>query len=119
MLKDNLYSILRHEGDTFRVALNGQCFIYAAHFPGQPITPGVCTIQMARELVEEYTALRLRLTDVKNVKFLTPLSPTLFPEALFRLAKVGREGDRLTAQVSVSAGDVSIAKISFACEVVA
>ena len=30
----------------FKVRLNASHVIYKAHFPGMPITPGVCIIQM-------------------------------------------------------------------------
>jgi 3-hydroxyacyl-[acyl-carrier-protein] dehydratase len=34
----------------FTVRLNANHFIYAAHFPENPVTPGVCITQIAKEL---------------------------------------------------------------------
>lgn len=34
---------------TFRVRLDAAHPIYAGHFPGNPVLPGVCTLQIVRE----------------------------------------------------------------------
>ena len=55
-LKNKLYTItdMEHEGGTARFSLNLNAAheIYEAHFPGEPVTPGVCLVQMAGELLE-------------------------------------------------------------------
>ena len=55
ILKNNFYHIAQASVDlpraTYEIALNAQHFIYQAHFPGEPITPGVCILQMACELL--------------------------------------------------------------------
>lgn len=54
LLRNNLYTVTQKEVDGlkghFELALNPSCFIYQAHFPGEPITPGVCIVQMGKEL---------------------------------------------------------------------
>ena len=78
-LRNNLYYIKGKSGDgctaTYTVALNGECEVFQAHFPGQPITPGVCILQMVTELLEDCTGRQLAVTRVKNAKFLTVLTP--------------------------------------------
>ena len=76
-LKNNLYKIIRKEGVgpvvNYAIELIPSCVIYAAHFPGEPITPGVCIVQMGKELVEELlseqrsTPCKLMITKVKNI----------------------------------------------------
>ena len=57
-LIDNLYSINAREFDKmgdkaiFGISLNADNVIYKAHFPSNPITPGVCLIQIALEITE-------------------------------------------------------------------
>ena len=36
-----------------KVKFNPEHFIYKAHFPGNPVTPGVCLVQMAAEILGE------------------------------------------------------------------
>ena len=38
----------------FKVRLNASHVIYKAHFPGMPITPGVCIIQMVTECLQQH-----------------------------------------------------------------
>ena len=80
MLKDFLYKILSTnkitEGISYQILLLGDCPIYAGHFPGKPITPGVCILQMIEELLADFTHNELRIATVKNAKFLTMLTPT-------------------------------------------
>ncbi len=121
LLKNNLYTIVGREGDasasTFRLALRPECFIYKAHFPGQPITPGVCIVQTARELLEEMTGQPLRLVYVKNVKFLSVVSPADTTDLVYTMAKVAwsDDGQEVKVQATVTAGAEAKAKVSIVC----
>ncbi|MGI6222406.1 MAG: hydroxymyristoyl-ACP dehydratase [Prevotella sp.] len=122
ILKNNLYQIISRPAanepqPVYGVRLLPECFIYKAHFPGQPITPGVCTVQMAMEILAEYLGVKLRLTGVKNVKFLSILSPQETPEVEFHILKYQKLDDHtLKAQVSVETMGQQKAKVSFYCE---
>lgn len=89
ILNNNLFTIInRNISDTkaeFRIKLNVEHFIYQAHFPDNPITPGVCLIQMATELFGLVKDASFSLKTLKNVKFTAALSPLEFPEADFAL----------------------------------
>ena len=49
ILKNSLYKIASSNAEekSFNLELVPDCLIYRAHFPEQPITPGVCIIQIA------------------------------------------------------------------------
>lgn len=76
-LKNNLYSISRtsREPRQADIELRRDCVIYKAHFPEEPITPGVCIIQIATELLEEIESTAFTLEEVVNAKFLSPINP--------------------------------------------
>jgi len=59
----------------FNVILNPDHLIYRAHFPGQPVTPGVCILQMIQELLSEQVGTRLYISKIKNAKFISMISP--------------------------------------------
>lgn len=59
--------------------LNAAHPIYQLHFPGHPITPGVCLVQMLGELLERKTGLRLELARIVNLKFVHALAPEEAP----------------------------------------
>ena len=78
-LQDNLYTILsQQQADglpAFRVRINPEWPIYKAHFPGHPITPGVCIVQMVQELLQIYLGREINLVKAKNVKYLAIVTP--------------------------------------------
>ena len=59
----------------FNVILNPDHLVYKAHFPGQPVTPGVCILQMIQELLSEQMGIPLFIKKIKNVKFTRMISP--------------------------------------------
>ena len=116
--RNNLYTISsqeNHEGTArYDLNLNAEHAIYKAHFPGLPITPGVCLMQIARELLEDHTGLALEITMVKNVKFLSVISPVEQPGITCSLSHVivGETGVECRTQISAPDGQV-LAKLSF------
>lgn len=72
----------------YDIVLDASHFIYQAHFPGEPITPGVCVIQIAKELLEDHLQQRLSVKSVKNVKFLREISPAESRQVTFAFEKV-------------------------------
>jgi 3-hydroxyacyl-[acyl-carrier-protein] dehydratase len=90
ILKDTLFKILEQKNmdertSVFRVRWIAENFIYQAHFPNNPITPGVCLIQAAVELFGEVKGENFRLKTLKNVKFMAPVNPVDFTEVEFHL----------------------------------
>jgi len=119
-LLNNLFSILDREdtedGFSFRIRLERDCIIYDAHFPGQPITPGVCIIQMAQELFEEETRIKCELTRIKNVKFISIMVPEEGNSFVYSFRKVAEEDGSLKMQVTVTSEDAVNAKLSLVCK---
>ncbi|MDR2684600.1 MAG: hypothetical protein LBB53_04375 [Prevotellaceae bacterium] len=89
VLKDNFYTIkassIEANKASFRIALQPEHFIYQAHFPNNPITPGVCLIQMAKELFGVIKNANFEIKTLKNIKFIAPVNPLEFPEVDFLL----------------------------------
>ncbi len=81
ILLDKFYSIQQqteNESDVeYIITLNSEHFIYEAHFPGHPITPGVCIIQICKELMELHSKKMLLIQKIHNVKFLSIIDPVV------------------------------------------
>jgi 3-hydroxyacyl-[acyl-carrier-protein] dehydratase len=79
MLRDHFYTVQETTPDdrSFRavVAFNSSHAIFKGHFPGHPVVPGVCMIQMLRELMEAHTGAKLRISSGDNLKFLAVINP--------------------------------------------
>lgn len=58
--------------------------IFKGHFPSQPVVPGVCTMQIIKELLEEQLGCSLQLSSAAQVKFLQLLTPELSPTYLLK-----------------------------------
>ena len=118
-LKNNLYTIKNKQLDglvgSYELELNPSCFIYQVHFPGEPITPGVCIMQMGKEVLEDALGKTLQVASVKNLKFLSIISPKETTSIIYQLKKVelSEDGKNVKAQLVVMAGDEAKAKISF------
>lgn len=116
-LADYLYTITRADSaeKTYTVRLLNDCAIYRAHFPGEPITPGVCIVQMAKELMELHTGAHLEIAKVKDARFLSVLSPTTTSEVTFKLCNItpANDGLAMAARIEVMADGETKARISF------
>lgn len=122
-LLNNLYTIqgkqIEVDKGSFAISLNPSCFIYQAHFPDEPVTPGVCIVQMGKELLEEFLQKPLYLTTIKNVKFLSVISPVETPNVVYQLNKVvmSETATDVKAQIVVVAGEEPKAKLSLICNI--
>ena len=121
ILKNNLYTIKTAEAAEsevrYEIELNADNFIYQAHFPGEPVTPGVCIVQIAKELLEETVDKKLQIVKVKNVKFLSVLTPRQSLRAEFRLTKIVEDSltHSIKTQAVVTSNGETKAKLSFTC----
>lgn len=86
--------------------------IYAAHFPGNPITPGVCIIQIANELLEKQLGKRLFLKTIKNVKFLSVIIPAEGKKIKYAFSGIAETEMGYKTQVVVSDETMVYAKMS-------
>lgn len=119
---NNLYHIVSKDvvdaSIRYNIHLDASHFIYQAHFPDEPITPGVCIIQIAKELLEEHLGIGLEIQKVKNVKFLNVISPLATPNVTYVFEKIMPDDSEKTYKVmtQVSSGETSLAKLSFICK---
>ncbi|WP_294206411.1 3-hydroxyacyl-ACP dehydratase [uncultured Chryseobacterium sp.] len=78
---------------TARIILNKDHDIFKGHFPGNPVTPGVCMMQIVKELTEECTGSQLFLKSASNVKFMAIINPFETPELTLQLDITEHEQD--------------------------
>ena len=102
MLRGILYELVQADATGATIRLLPESPVYQGHFPGYPITPGVCLVEIALELMGP-----VRLVAAKNIKFTSPILPTEKTELRFNL---GGEGESRT--VEILAGDTLCAKMS-------
>lgn len=79
MLIEGLYTIQGftqiEETVTATIKLNKEHAIFKGHFPGNPVMPGVCMIQIIKELTEQAVGKDLFLSVSSNIKFMAIINP--------------------------------------------
>lgn len=55
--------------------LNAAHRIFEGHFPGQPVVPGVCMVQIIKEILEAAVGKTLQLRKAAHIKFLAVIDP--------------------------------------------
>ena len=73
---------------TYSIALNSEHPIFKAHFPGNPITPGVCQLAIVEELMSQREGQPLRLANIANIKYMEILTPTTDPQLDVELSRI-------------------------------
>lgn len=113
-LNNSLYTVTRHDSQAcrFDIALCADCTIYRAHFPERPITPGVCIIQLAAELLELQLGTRLQLSTVVNAKYLSVIDPLATPALSCTFSKIAVNGNTVKATATLSDDSTTYTKLS-------
>jgi len=91
MLKDTFFTILERlpventldvpqQFSAFTVVLDPSHPLYEGHFPGNPVVPGVCQIEMIRELLGICLDHEMRILNAISIKYLAMISPKENPQ---------------------------------------
>lgn len=79
MLANNFYTIsdLTNEEGSVKAELviDADHKIFEGHFPGQPVTPGVCMMQIVKEITETVIGVPTQLIRADEMKFLSIIDP--------------------------------------------
>lgn len=100
----------------YDLRLNPGHAIYQAHFPGQPVTPGVCIIRMVQELAGREVGKSLLLRQVDKARFLHVLSPLEYGQVQVSLVLVPLAEGGYRADATVAAGAVTFAQLRLTLE---
>ncbi len=73
---------------TVTILLNADHPIYAAHFPGNPITPGVVEIELVKKVLERHLGCTIRLMSISRCNFLKILNPVETPEVTLNITAI-------------------------------
>ena len=83
MLLGNFFTVSDRIASGNKVAatldINAKHPIFEGHFPGQPVVPGVCMMQMMKELLEAEINCKTQLRKADFLKFLAVINPVENP----------------------------------------
>lgn len=115
MLIEGLYKVTStentSEGILATVHLNKDHAIFKGHFPGNPVMPGVCMIQIIKELTEKSTGKNLFLAVSSNIKFMAIINPEKNPDLQLTIY-IKEENGEVKVKNTTSYEDIVALKLS-------
>ena len=91
MILENFYTIKSRKinedqiNHTFEIIINNKHDIFKGHFPDNPVMPGVCMIQIIKEITESVIGKKLFMEKCSNIKFLAIINPDKTSELTLEL----------------------------------
>lgn len=82
--------------------------IFRGHFPNLPVVPGVCMMQMVREVMESLEGKHLQMDEAQNIKFLAVLDPNLNSRIDSTIFIEERLGDNLMKVSATLSADTTV-----------
>ncbi len=108
MLIKDYYSIENSSSDgattRFQIRLHRACTVYQGHFPEKAVSPGVCNIQMLKELAEQAAGKPLRMGNLQQCRLTTLITPDEYPTLTASIRLEEKEG-RYTLRASLGQGE--------------
>lgn len=62
---------------SFEIEINKDHPIFEGHFPDNPVMPGVCMMQIIKEITEDIVGTKLFMEKCSNVKFMAVINPRI------------------------------------------
>src|SRR5437879_3540664 len=91
---------------TAALAINEGCEIFKGHFPGEPVVPGACMLQIVKDVLEDTLNTGLRLKKAGYLKFMAMVEPGNTPAVDLDIAyKFDEEGD-INVTAKLMSGEV-------------
>ncbi|MBJ2123497.1 3-hydroxyacyl-ACP dehydratase [Flavobacterium sp. IB48] len=117
MILQDFYKILSEEkvSDSkyiITILVNEKHEVFKGHFPGNPIMPGVCMIQIIKELTESITKSSLMIQSLANVKFMALINPEVTPELRLELDVTTTEDNLVKVKNTTYFNDTTALKLS-------
>lgn len=92
---DNFYKLntLHTEENNTRalITINKNHEVFLGHFPGNPVTPGVCMMHIVKELAQKVVNKKLLMQSSSNIKFMAVINPEKTPDLTIDLEIVESE----------------------------
>lgn len=117
MTLDNFYYRIKDEERAadgqhavFHIELLPDCPIYRGHFPGKPVCPGVCHIEVIRECAERLMGKERRIRMVKRCRLTAVASPTVCPQQIVAV-QVASADNGFQVTGSIADGEKTYAQV--------
>jgi 3-hydroxyacyl-[acyl-carrier-protein] dehydratase len=93
---------IEHQSPSVHAALgiNKNSEIFKGHFPGQPVVPGACMLQIVKDVLETALNIQLQLKKAGHLKFINMMDPRIAREVQMEISyKLGEKEIVVTASL--------------------
>ncbi|MGZ3884939.1 MAG: 3-hydroxyacyl-ACP dehydratase [Bacteroidia bacterium] len=106
MLKNDFYTVKERTAGTDNqfslvIRLNPEHAIYKGHFPEMPVVPGVCQVQIIKELLEDRLGKNLQMVSGDNIKFTGMIIPTQNATVNIEMSYAEKENNVIGAEAKL------------------
>lgn len=102
---------------TAQITINKNHEVFKGHFPGNPVTPGVCMMQIIKELTQQIVGKSLFMETSSNVKFMAIINPEINPDLVLTL-DISEETNGYKVKNTTKFGDTVALKLSMGFKIV-
>ena len=99
---------------TCDISYNADHEIFGGHFPGQPVVPGVCTMDMIKDMLQCALEQKLILRNTGQIKFLQLILPDVRPTVSVSWEQAD---DAYQVSAVLKNGDVALFKMNARYEI--
>lgn len=111
----SIYNIshLSKDGSTFSatITFNPSHPVFAGHFPGQPIVPGVVLVEISAAFASKLTGTDLVVNEASVIKFLQVIDPLQYQIVFINGSIVEEDDGRYKLDLNFSADWIIFAKL--------
>lgn len=98
----------------FEVTLLEDHPVYQGHFPGEPVSPGVCSLQMVKECAQILAGKEFFIGYVKQYKLLSVMTPQKNPKIIIGIQLTEEEKEeKKIYKIKASATDAANSETKF------
>ncbi len=101
----------------YQIRLMPESVVFAAHFPGEPILPGACIVQIVLELCNSWKGQVMEIVKVGNLKFLSIISPQEVLDLQINLECKSQEEDAMQIKAEITDGSKEYSKMSLTLKI--
>lgn len=94
------------------IELNPYHRVYEGHFPGAPVVPGVCQVQMVLEVLENLKQVTGMLRSAGNIKFLNMIVPSEHPRLTIRYRVKYTDPENIDFSAIISSESITFLKFN-------
>lgn len=94
-----------------RIHLNAGHEIFGGHFPGNPVVPGVCMVEIVKEILEMRYKSGFTMTEAADIKFLRAIQPGETPVFNAEISVTEQENKKLDVNARFTSGEVVLFKL--------